>query len=157
MSGNSKNKVFFSDATMTDREVLLAFIIGSSIPVTLVSFLYLGIAFKKAGRPSAIPYELFAILIPVLFGLFNILNVYLLKLTDNKNVSIYVGVFQGLVFSIIGRFLLDLPGKLFKMEQQYLAHVYAIVTYMIISRIIVHPINVLLIFPEVDIWFGGLV
>jgi hypothetical protein len=126
---------------MTTKDVILAFVIGSSIPVTLITLTYVGLAWKKAGRPDSLPFEMFAIILPILLGLFNVLHVYFLKITGDPNVSLYLGMALGLLFSSIGTFALNLPERIFKMKITYMAHIYAFFTYMFISRVIVYPLN----------------
>ena len=62
-----------------NKNLLLSFIIGSSIISTIISFSYIGSAFRKSKRPSDIPYEMFPIFIPIMFGIFNVINVILIK------------------------------------------------------------------------------
>ncbi len=53
--------------------------------------------------PSTIPYELFPIFIPLLYGIFGLINYYIISKYGN-NYSIIVGMALGILLSIIGRF-----------------------------------------------------
>ena len=126
---------------MNTKDIVLAFVIGSSIPVTLITLTYVGLAFRKSGRPPSVPYEIIAAFLPVLFGLINVLHVYLLRITGDPEVSLYMGVLTGVIFSTIGSYTLNLPTKIFGMKNTYMAHLYAIFTYMFISRVVIYPLN----------------
>jgi hypothetical protein len=100
---------------MKSRHVLQSFIIGSSIISTIITFSYMGFYFRKENRPSSIPFELFSIGIPIIFGLFNIINVYLQRKYKTENIAFFVGATMGLLFSIIGMFILNIPTKIFNL------------------------------------------
>ena len=126
------------------RDYVIAFIIGSSILITLITLLYVGYAFRKAGRPSDIPYELYAIFIPIMYGVFNVANVYLQKKYKFcPNISLAVGALFGLLLSFFGRFGYDLPKRIFEFSEQTESrvHIIAPVMYALIFRFIVQPVN----------------
>lgn len=124
------------------KKNLTIFLICSSLPMFLITLTYLGNAFKSSGRPSDIPYELFPIGIPFLFGLFGLLNYYIIE-KYGPNYSILVGILLGLTFSFLGRFVLDLPTKIFNFtqEDEYVVHFIAMFLYALIFRFIVTPIT----------------
>lgn len=122
---------------MNFKKILHAFIIGSSIISTIITFSYIGKAFSSAGRPSNIPYEWFPILIPILFGIFNILNVIWLN-------PVITGMLMGLTLSILGRGL-NLPNILFgyTKKNEYQVHIIAVILYSLIFKYIINNINIL--------------
>lgn len=124
------------------RKELNIFLISSSLPIFIITMIYIGIAFKKSGRPSHIPYELFPIFIPILYGIFGLVNYFVVK-KYNANYSILIGMIFGLLLSIIGRFQLNLPKYIFGMNSsnEYLVHIFSIITYAIIFRIIMTPLQ----------------
>ena len=116
------------------------FLISSFI--SIITLGYIGIAYNNKNRPSTIPYELFPILIPVLYGIFGLINYYIITNYGN-NYSIIVGMVFGILLSIIGRFGLNLPIKLFNFTKKtsYKVHIYAIIMYAIIFRSLVTPLT----------------
>lgn len=125
-------------------DYLLAFIIGSSIIITLITFLYLGRAYQKADRPKDIPYETVAIFVPVMYGLFNVINYILqVKYNQSPNISFIVGGTMGLIFSLIGRFGYDLPVRIFNFtkEREHYVHFIAPILYGLIFRFSLQPFN----------------
>ena len=127
-----------------NNSIMRPFITGSSIVSTIITLSYVGRANKAAGTDGIKNYELVAIAIPVLFGLFNILNVHVLKTYKNKNYSLLVGALLGLIFSMSGRFLENnLPVTLFGFTQENInyVHLVAMVTYALIFRFVVNYFN----------------
>ena len=116
------------------------FIISSFI--SIITLGYIGIAYNNKNRPSTIPYELFPIFIPLLYGIFGVINYYIISKYGN-NYSIIVGMVFGILLSIIGRFGLDLPIRLFNFTRNtsYQAHIYALILYAIIFRLLVTPLT----------------
>lgn len=127
------------------KKNVAAFVVGSSIICTIITFLYTGNAYKRSGRRPDVPYENIPVVVAILFGFFNVLNVHLTKKYGN-NVSFLVGGLMGLTFSSIGRFGMDLPTKIFgfNRKNEYLVHLYAFVLYGLIFRFIVQPLNMYL-------------
>jgi hypothetical protein len=117
---------------------LTVFFISSFI--SIITLGYVGIAYKNNNRPSTIPYELFPIFIPLLYGIFGLINYYIIKNYGN-NYSTIVGMVFGILLSIIGRFGLNLPIKLFNFTKKtsYKVHVYAIIMYSVIFRWVITP------------------
>lgn len=115
--------------------------------MSIITLTYIGIAFRRSGRPSSIPYELFPIFIPILYGLFGLLNYYIITKYGN-NYSILVGAIFGLFLSIIGRFVLNLPIKIFGYTKNtaYKVHIYAIIIYSLIFRFILSSLFIDFIF-----------
>mgnify|MGYP003969578877 FL=1 len=125
---------------MNLKKTINIFLISSFI--SIITLGYIGIAYNKKNRPSNIPYELFPIFIPLLYGIFGVINYYIISKYGN-NYSIIVGMVFGILLSIIGRFGLDLPIKLFNFTKKtsYKVHIYAIIMYAIIFRSLVTPLT----------------
>ena len=124
---------------MNFKKNLGIFLISSFI--SIITLVYTGIAYNNNNRPSTIPYELFPIFLPLLYGIFGLINYYIISKYGN-NYSLFVGMVFGILLSIIGRFGLDLPIKLFNFTKKtsYKVHIYAIIMYAIIFRSLVTPL-----------------
>ncbi len=136
--------------TQEFKKYLLAFIIGSCIFSTIITMSYTGNAYRTSGRPKDVPFEMIPISIAIMFGLFNMLNIYLQNVLkdqlkfqySNYAVAASVGALMGLTFSFAGRFGIDLPTKIFKIKKnQWVVHVIAPILYALIFSIIVQPLN----------------
>ena len=116
------------------------FIISSI--VSLITLGYLGVAYMRKGYPSTVPYKLFILVIPVAYGLFGIINKYVIK-RFGIEYSLVVGALFGLILSSIGRFVLNLPQLLFNFtkETEYQVHLGAILLYACILRYIITPLT----------------
>ena len=135
---------------MNVKKNLLAFVIGSSLLVSFATFTYNGLAYRKNPTPK-VPYELFPIFIPLLFGIANVILYNLVKYTKTQNafwLTLLVGALTGLTFSVIGRFGLNIPGLLYKMPSSthYTVHITAFFLYMLIFAVVVYPLNKYLLF-----------
>jgi energy-converting hydrogenase Eha subunit A len=95
---------------INSKEYLNSFVISGFM--SIISFIYMGITYRKHNRPSAIPYELFPIIIPLLYGVFGVINYYVIN-KYGIHYSFVVGMFLGLLLSVIARFQLNLPILLF--------------------------------------------
>jgi len=129
-----------------NKKLLLAFIIGSSLPSVLVSNIYIGMANSK--KDIVKRYEFFPLGVSLLFGLYNIINYLLYKRLKNDSSSIIMGIIYGLTLSIIGRFIFDLPTRLFHFTKQneYMVHVYASILYSLIFYFIIQNLNKMFLF-----------
>jgi hypothetical protein len=125
---------------MNLKKNITVFLISSFI--SIITLGYVGNAYSNKNRPSTIPYELFPIFIPLLYGIFGVINYYIISNYGNNH-SIIVGTVFGMLLSTIGRFGLDLPIKLFNFRKNtsYKVHIYAIIMYAIIFRLLVTPLT----------------
>ena len=110
--------------------------------VSLITLTYLGSAFRAKDRPFDIPFELFSIALPLFYGLFGMVNYYVIS-HYGQGYSFLVGIFFGLFLSIIGRFGMNLPTKLFNFTRsnEYMVHIYAIIMYALIFQFIITPLT----------------
>ena len=122
------------------KKNLKIFFISSFI--SIITLGYIGFAYNNKNRPPTIPYELFPIFIPLLYGIFGVINYYIISNYGNNH-SIIVGMVFGILLSTIGRFGLDLPIKLFNFTKKtsYKVHIYAVIMYAIIFRMLVTPLT----------------
>lgn len=136
-------------STLNAMNTLKHFIIGSSLPVCFITFVYNGMAFAKSGRPSNVPYEYIPIVVPLLFGL---ANVFMFKIRKSNPVlgskwwyPFAIGAVTGLIFSFIGRFGFNLPTRIFTFTKKtaFQVHLYAPVLYALIFGLIVNNLNTL--------------
>jgi hypothetical protein len=108
----------------------------------IITMIYLGITFSINNRPSSIPFELIALAMPILYGIFGVINYYIINEFGN-NYSLVIGGIFGLLLSFIGRFILDIPKKLFQMpiDAEYIVHISATLLYSVLFRFIITPLN----------------
>jgi hypothetical protein len=125
------------------KKLITVFLISSSLPVFLITMTYLGLAYEANGRPSNVPYELFPIFIPFLFGIFGVINYVIIQTQKSNNISILLGALFGFILSLIGNFGMNLPDILFKMKSSdiYTVHIYAPIIYALIFRFILTPLT----------------
>lgn len=129
------------------RRLLLAFIIGSSVASTIFSLSYLGLAnlqFKGVDN-----YEYMAVYVPLLYGAFNVLGSGLTKYFNKLKyapiiIPALVGGMHGLVFSVIGRYLMgNLPVKNFQFNlgDEWQVHIYAFLYYSAVYGVVLTFLN----------------
>jgi hypothetical protein len=116
------------------------FIISSF--VSLITIGYVGQAYTNRGCPANVPYELFPIFIPLLYGIFGLVNYYVTEKFGSKY-SFLVGMLFGLLLSFIGRFGLNLPELIFDFTKktEYKVHIYAMVLYAGIFQFLITPLT----------------
>jgi len=123
-----------------------AFIIGSSFPVIIWPFLYLGIA-KYINTESSFTYSLVPITLPIVFGIVNVLQLHLRPLSGKINRTTHywlVGGLYGLGLSLYGNFIAHVPVNLFGLPDtaiQYTTIPLAIILYALVWRFIVKHLN----------------
>ena len=116
-------------------------VFAKSFVISLITLVYIGIAFKRSGRPSNVPIETIMMFVPIAYGLFGVFDDFLTT-KFKRDYSLLVGMFVGLVFSLVGSFMLDLPRTIFGFkESTMIVHVYAVILYALIFKYIVHPIT----------------
>jgi hypothetical protein len=110
--------------------------------ISVITLFYLGAAFRKHGSPASVPYHLFIIMIPLLYGLFGLINYYVVQ-KYGQFFSLLVGAVFGLLLSLIGRFILNLPILIFGFTKktEYKVHIYATLLYAGIFQLIISPIT----------------
>lgn len=122
------------------KDLALAFVIGSSVMSTFVTMFYVGHAFARSGCPCDVGLQWLGLIVPVLYGLANIV---LVKYGNGLMVAVLAGAGLGLVLSLIGRFALGLPRKIFgfSVANEWRVHFIAAALYIGIFVFIVRNIN----------------
>lgn len=125
---------------MNNKNNLNVFIISSF--VSLITLFYVGLYYTNKQSPIDISFHLFPIIIPILYGIFGLINKYVIS-KYGINYSILVGSVFGILLSSLGRFILNLPTKIFNFtnKNSYKVHIYAIIMYSFIFRFIITPLT----------------
>ena len=124
--------------------LIRAFIAGSSFPVTIWPFLYLGLSFHF--HPSSdFSMGLVPLMMPIILGVWNMVWISTNPWKNKKNSALVYGAVLGLLLSIAGN-LSRLPTELFQLSEslQYTTIPFAIIAYALIFRYIVLPLNKIL-------------
>ena len=110
--------------------------------LSLITLGYIGVAYVTKGYPEAVPFRLFAITLPILYGIFGLINYYVIK-TFGRHYSFIVGSIFGLLLSSAGRFVLNLPQLLFGFtgKTEYRVHLIAVILYGSIFQFIMTPLT----------------
>ena len=126
------------------KEYLLAFIIGSSLLSSFFSFIYIGLGFRRNNQPK-VHYEMIPFGVLLMYGLFNMFNLYLQKNTTihPRITAAISGALGGLTLSLGGRFLLDYPIKALNFTKGNINNVHwmAMIVYAIIFSVLVQSLN----------------
>lgn len=123
-------------------DLLKSFIIGSSLPATAVSMLYIGRAFlQHPCDKSDLRYEHLAIVVPFMYGLFNMISTSLFTVTRTS--MIITGILMGIIFSNVGTHAFGLPTKIFNFSEDrwYMAMVLAPGLYAAIWGFVLYYLN----------------
>ena len=125
---------------MTLKNNATVFII--SVAVSIITLGYVGFANVRNGCPANINSEFFPLFIPLLYGIFGVLNYYVTQNFGN-GYSFLVGMLFGLLLSMLGRFMLNLPTKIFNFtdSNQWMVHIHAMVLYAGIFQLIITPLT----------------
>jgi hypothetical protein len=125
---------------LKNKDLINVFVMSSA--VSIITLIYIGFAYNKKCSLPNIHYELFPIFIPLLYGIFGIINFFVIQQVGSMY-SFTVGAMLGLMLSIIGRFVLNLPVLIFNFTKhnEYKVHVYAMVLYASIFQLIVTPLT----------------
>jgi hypothetical protein len=118
-----------------------SFIIGSSVPVFIITYTYLIYSYISNNKPKSIPITKILFMIPIIYGLAGIINYHYIKY------SYIVGALFGLILSIFGRYIYNLPVLIFNLKKnnEYKVHIIAIILYSLIFQFILSPIQKLFI------------
>jgi hypothetical protein len=110
--------------------------------VSFITLGYLGFAFVDKKCPPGVPYKLFILIIPLLYGIGGIINYQVVEKMGMRY-SFIVGAIFGLLLSLVGRFKLHLPTLIFNYTKktEYMVHMYAAFLYAIIFQLIITPLT----------------
>ena len=128
------SKLIYKNNCDTSMSILRKFIIGSN--VSIFPIFYTGLYFykKNSVNISRSKFARTMVILPFLYGcLFVILDVILSRAITNLRTRLFVmGAISGLIYSLIGRFLLHLPSKIYYTNNPNLVHLYAPIMYSLI-------------------------
>jgi hypothetical protein len=121
---------------------VMSFIVGSSLPAFAITLSYLGLAFSTSKHRETIPFEVLALAVPLWLGAMNVINMRLVS-RYGANVSVLVGLVVGFLMSLVGRFGMDLPRKLFgiPLGMRHRVHVIAPLVYAGVFRLVMTPLT----------------
>lgn len=119
---------------------LMAFVVASSLPVTLWPLAGLAIATSRSG--AAFDFSVAAIVIPLIFGLYHMLSGLLVSI-DSRSKYLIAGAFLGLLLSSLGTLVLNIPETVYGLSgpSQYLALIGGPIFYGAIWYLILWPIE----------------
>jgi hypothetical protein len=126
------------------NKLLKKYIIGSSAFMMIIPLIYITQGFKgrTLDKKTVNLYTQIMVGLPIFYGLVYTLTTYKLFIKGRKGYFI-AGAIAGLIFSVIGRFLLNAPKVIFGMEKdkEWMVHPIAIVTYSLIFGLIMYQIS----------------
>ena len=119
---------------------LRAFIIASSLPVTIWPLVGLGIAVTRSG--ADFNFAIAAVLIPLLFGTFHAISIAL-GLPNSRKAYLIVGALLGLVMSSIGTFGANIPETVYGLtdNRKYLALLGGPLFYAFVWGLVLWPLE----------------
>lgn len=119
---------------------LMAFVVASSLPVTLWPLAGLAVATNRSG--AAFDFSVAAIVIPLIFGLYHMLSGLLVSI-DSRSKYLIAGAFLGLLLSSLGTLVLNIPETVYGLSgpSQYLALIGGPIFYGAIWYLILWPIE----------------
>lgn len=122
------------------KDLLLDFLIGSSIFITIFPKIYL-----HSNDPFLNKVLIF---LPILYGFTYVVLKYILtKYIENKQLLfICIGALAGLFYSIIGRFILGIPRNILniKKSEEWKVHPTAMILYAVLYGIIIYNLDEIL-------------
>ena len=109
---------------------------------SIITIGYIGFAYVNKQYPRNVPYGTFVVFLPILYGIFGLVNHFVIR-NIGIEYSLVVGGLFGLMLSIVGRFIFNLPSILFNFttDTEYMVHIYAIILYALILRYVITPIT----------------
>jgi uncharacterized membrane protein YeaQ/YmgE (transglycosylase-associated protein family) len=119
---------------------ILIFLISSFFSIITIAYIY--ISFNKSHHPIETQFEMMVLFLPIIYGIVGVINYYIIE-NYGDNFSLFVGAIMGLLLSMVGRFILDLPQKIFNFNKnnEKQVHIYAMILYAIILRFIITPVS----------------
>ena len=125
---------------------LKAFVVGSSFPVVIWPFFYLGVS--SFHYPDAkFSMDLVPVFLPFIFGFYNVVLLAIKRTwfaSASMNYYLVAGALYGLGLSLYGNFVKDIPVDLFQLPDsaiQYLVIPVAILLYALVWRYIAGNLN----------------
>ena len=115
------------------------FVIASSLPATLWPIL--GLAVSNIRRGGDLDFMYIAVIVPLLFGLFNLITSYV-RFERNKRNMLLTGLLLGLIMASIGTFN-GIPQRVYGLtgNMTYLVLIGGPIFYGMIWRFVVYPLE----------------
>ncbi len=73
--------------------------------------------------------------VPIIFLILNILSMAIFR-TLNINNMFIIGIIMSIIYSSIGRFMFNIPTRVFDMNNPNMFHIYALITWSLVYGII---------------------
>lgn len=131
---------------MDTKTTVTSFSIGTLVSVITLG--YVSQAWSRKGKDSSVPIENIVIGIPLFYGITNVVAVYYVKSNniEGTRANVTIGIFgaiMGLIFSLYGRNVLNLPQKIFGFteENDWQVHIYAAILYFFIFSLVIANID----------------
>lgn len=118
----------------------MAFIVASSLPVTIWPLAGLAIATSRSG--AEFDFSVAAIIIPLMFGLYHMLSGLVVSI-NSRNKYLIAGALLGLLLSSLGTLVLNIPETVYGLSgaSQYLALIGGPIFYGAIWYLVLWPIE----------------
>lgn len=124
--------------------LLKSFVVGSSLPATVWTFSYLGVA-HRAHPTKALPIEAVPVIVPALFGIVNAaVNTIPASSSEAYTIRMFVvGGLFGFLLAVAGTFGMNLPVELFQApeSERFKFLLIAPFLYAVIWGIVVNYMN----------------
>lgn len=119
---------------------LCAFIVASSLPVTIWPLAGLGLAVTRSG--ADFNFVIAAVLIPLMFGIFHAISIAF-GLPNSRKAYLCVGAILGLVMASIGTFAANVPETVYGLtdNRKYLALLGGPLFYAFVWGFILWPLE----------------
>ena len=100
------------------NNTLMAFIVASSLPITVWPLIGLAIATNRSG--AEFDFSVAAVVVPLIFGLYHMVTAHLVS---SRKGYLLAGAALGLMLSSLGTFVLHIPEAVYGLtgKSQYLA------------------------------------
>ena len=120
---------------------LTAFVVASSLPVSVWPLAGLAIATHRSG--AAFDFSVAAIAIPLMFGVYHMVSGLLFSI-DSRNKFLIAGALLGLMLSSLGTLVLNIPQTVYGLSgpSQYLALVGGPIFYGAIWYLVLWPLEI---------------
>lgn len=113
---------------MLKKKIIVGFLL-SFVPIFLTSF-----KFDKM-KKNDVNYKNIVRFAPFLFSFLHTIFMIIFEKYKIKNWYI-IGATMSIIYSSIGRFLLDFPKKIFEMQNENMFHLYALIIWTIVYGLI---------------------
>lgn len=105
-------------------------LIASFVPIIMIGY--------QIERDDSIEFDYinFVRNAPIFFAIFNLIYIYIIDNYTNIDNYFIIGAIAGLIISSFGRFIMDIPTKVFKLPDPNMFHIYGMVTWSLFYGVI---------------------